>query len=75
MIQRTTGDNDGGVNGLGGTPVQVSINKGDGLEAVIVNGSCTDNIVNNASDSNVDTPGMFIFDITDAIAPVGIHQN
>lgn len=73
MIQWITGDNDGGVNGLGGTPAQVGINNGDGLEAIIVNGSRTDDIINIASDSNVGMPGVFIFDITDGIAPVGMY--
>ena len=71
MIQWTTGDNDGGVNGLGGTPAQVGINKGDGLEAVIANGSRTSNIINIDNDSNVGTPGVFIFDISEGTAPVG----
>ena len=71
MIQWTTGDNDGGVSGLGGTSAQVGINKGDGLEAVIVNGSRTNNIINIANDSNVGTPGVFIFDISKGTAPVG----
>jgi len=71
MIQWTTGDNDGGVNGLGGTPAQVGVNKGDGLEAVIANGSRTNNIINISSESNVGIPGMFVFDITEGTAPVG----
>ena len=73
MIQWTTGDNDGGVSGLGGIPAQVGINKGDGLEAVLVNGSRTNAILNIISDSNVGTTGMFIFDISEGTAPVGMY--
>ena len=31
-MQWTTGDADGGVNGLGGNPAQVGFNRGDGTE-------------------------------------------
>ena len=71
MIQWTTGDNDGGVNGLGGTPAQVGINRGDGVEAVIVNGSRTNDIINITRVSNVGIPGVFIFDMCEGIAPLG----
>jgi len=71
MIQWTTGDNDGGVDGLGGTPAQIGINRGDGMEAVIVNGSRTNDIINIANKSNVGIPGMFIFDITGGFGPTG----
>jgi len=71
MIQWTTGDNDGGVNGLGGTAAQVGINRGNGVEAVIVNGSRTNDVINIFRNSNVDAPGLFIFDISEGTAPVG----
>ena len=71
MIQWTTGDNDGGVNGLGGTAAQVGINRGDGVEAVIVNGSRANDITDIFRNSNVGVPGVFIFDISEGIAPVG----
>ena len=71
MIQWTTGDNDGGVNGLGGAAAQVGINRGDGVEAVIVNGSRANDITDIFRNSNVGVPGVFIFDISEGIAPVG----
>ena len=69
MIQWTTGDNDGGVNGLGGTPAQVGINRGDGVDFNVISESRSDDIINIASRSNINIPGVYVFSISDGTAP------
>ena len=64
-IQWTTGDADGGVNGLGGIPAQVGFNKGDGIGFATIIKSRTQDIINVASASNTGTPGVLIFKISD----------
>ncbi|KAJ8302770.1 hypothetical protein KUTeg_019166 [Tegillarca granosa] len=49
--------------GLGGTPAQVGFNAGDGVNFYALNTSRTAKILNIASESNVATPGRFMFRI------------
>ena len=60
-IQWTTGDNDGGVNGLGGTAALAGINGGDDVNYFIVPGSLSSAIVNIGATTNAGVPGMWIF--------------
>ena len=62
-IQWATGSASGGTDGLGGTPAQVGFDAGDGIRYFTVPGSQTDEIINIASTSNVNIPGMWIFRI------------
>ena len=62
-IQWTTGDHSGGTNGLGGTAAQAGFNAGDGNHSATVPGSQTPSIINIANTSNVDVPGMWIFQV------------
>ena len=64
-IQWTTGDADGGINGLGGIPAQVGFNKGDGTGFTAVNNSRTEHIIRVASASNTGLPGILVFKISD----------
>ena len=64
-IQWTTGDADGGINGLGGNPAQVGFNGGDGTDFGVIPISRTADIVDIESTSNVGVPGMYIFKISD----------
>lgn len=63
-IQWTTGTaSNGNVNGLGGTPAQVGFDAGDGENRDMLNVSCTSNVLNIASMSNVGKPGVFVFQV------------
>ena len=62
-IQWTTGDDSGGVDGLGGTEAVVGINVGDGINSITIPGSMTPSIINIAQTSNVGIPGMWIFQV------------
>ena len=64
-IQWTTGDADGGINGLGGIPAQVGFNKGDGIGFATINNSRTERIVKVASASNIGIPGILVFKLSD----------
>ena len=64
-MQWTTGDADGGINGLGGIPAQVGFNKGDGTGFTTINNSRTNHIVKVASASNIGIPGNLVFKISD----------
>ena len=64
-IQWTTGDADGGINGLGGIPAQVGFNKGDGIGFATVNKSRTQDIIKINTASNTGLPGVMIFKISD----------
>jgi len=63
LIQWTTGDNQGGVNGLGGNPAQVGFNNGDGTNFAVIPPSGTADVLNLDSTSNVNMPGVWIFQI------------
>ena len=67
LIQWTTGDDGGGVGGLGGNPALVGYNAGDGIISFTVPGSQTDDIIRIASTSNVDVPGVWVFRVSDDI--------
>ena len=58
-IQWTTG----GVGGLGGYPAQAGVDSGNHVDFIVINGSFTYNIVNIDKISNVDRPGMFVFQV------------
>ena len=64
-IQWTTGDADGGVNGLGGNPAQVGVNLGDGMNFGVIPTSGSANIVDIESTSNVGENGVYIIKISD----------
>ena len=64
-IQWTTGDADGGVNGLGGNSAQVGFNRGDGTDFGAIPISGTADVLNIASTSNVGVDGMYIFRLHD----------
>uniref|UniRef100_A0A914YRU3 Uncharacterized protein n=1 Tax=Panagrolaimus superbus TaxID=310955 RepID=A0A914YRU3_9BILA len=64
VIQWTTGTaSNGNANGLGGTPAQVGFDAGDGVNRAMLSVSCTNNVVNIGSMSNVGKPGVFVFQI------------
>ena len=69
-IQWTTGDADGGTNGLGGNPAQIGFNRGDGTDFGIIPSSGTADVINVASSSNVGVDGLYIFKISDDMIPV-----
>lgn len=64
-IHWTTGDNDGGIDGLGGNPAQVGFNRGDGVNFGAIPISGTSNVINITSTSNVNKNGTYIFKISD----------
>ena len=66
-IQWTTGDASGGVGGFGGTPAQAGFDAGNLVDFTVINGSFTDDIVNIDKISNVDIPGMFVFQVNGII--------
>ena len=66
-IEWTTGDESGGVGGFGGTPAQAGFDSGNGVDFTVINGSFTNNIVNIDKISNVDIPGLFIFQVNGGI--------
>ena len=72
-IQWTTGDADGGVNGLGGNPAQVGFNRGDGTDFGVIPMSGTADVINIASTSNVGVGGQYIFKISDD--PIAVEQS
>ena len=61
LIQWTTGDASGGMEGLGGTPAQVGFDAGDGVRFATIPESQTAAIINISSTSNVGITGMWIF--------------
>ena len=60
-IQWTTGDESGGVGGLGGTEALAGVNVGDGINSITIPGSLTPSIINISKTSNVDIPGIWMF--------------
>ena len=64
LIQWTTSDAQGGVNGLGGTqPPVAGYNAGDGIISFMIPGSLTEQILNITSTSNVCVPGKWVFQL------------
>ena len=62
-IQWTTGDDSGGINGLGGTESVAGINAGDGINSITIPGSLTPSIINITQTSNVGIPGVWMFKV------------
>ena len=58
-INWTTGDGDGGTNGLGGTPARVGLDFT--VESLFLPESGTAAIINIESLSNIGIPGVFVF--------------
>ena len=67
-IQWTTGDASGGSGGFGGTPAQVGFDAGDGERFFSVPGSQTADIVDIDTTSNVDIPGVWMFQVNGEVA-------
>ena len=64
-IEWTTGDSQGGTNGLGGTPALAGINTGNGVDSVTLPGSLTPSIINITQTTNVGIPGMWMFKVNE----------
>ena len=62
-LQWTTGDNSGGIRGLGGTEALVGYNAGDLIHSYTIAGSRTSRIINLKSTSNVGIPGTWMFKV------------
>ena len=62
-IQWTTGDANGGSNGLGGIEAVAGINAGDGFKSVTIPGSRTPSIITISRTSNVGIPGVWMFKV------------
>ena len=62
-MQWTTGDNSGGYSGLSGTEALAGINAGDHNNHVTLPGSRTSAIIDIARTSNVDVPGVWMFQV------------
>ena len=60
-IQWTTSDREGGENGLGGTEASAGISTGDGIN--FIPGSRTPDIIKIDQTSNVDIPGVWMFQV------------
>ena len=69
-IEWTTGDVDGGADGLGGNTAQIGFNRGDGADFGVIPISGTIDVGNVASTSNVGEDGVYIFKISDSTIPV-----
>jgi len=63
LIQWTTGDSAGGVNGTGGLAAQAGINAGDGITFVTIPGSGTPAVINIDQTSNVNISGVWVFQV------------
>ena len=61
LIQWTTGDSSGGIEGLGGVQAQIGLNSGDNATYVNVPGSRTSAIINITRTSNILVPGLWMF--------------
>ena len=62
-IQWTTGDDSGGIDGLGGTEAVAEINTGDGVNSITIPGSLTPSIINISQTSNVGIPGVWMLTV------------
>ena len=69
LIQWTTGDSAGGIQGLNGTQAQIGLNSGDNTSYVNVPGSRTPAIINITRTSNVQVPGQWIFQLQNGTIP------
>ena len=66
-MEWTTGDRSGGVNGLGGNEALAGVNAGNGINQFTIPGSQTPDIINIAHTSNVDSPGIWMFQVTEGM--------
>ena len=62
-IQWTTGDDNGGMNGLGGTPAVIGFNAGDWYWYYTLRGSRTHDVINIGEGSNTMIPGVYIYQV------------
>jgi len=67
LMEWTTGDSSGGMNGLGGNAAHVGYDAGDGVSFENVSGSGTASIINITRTSNVGVAGVWAFQLNDAI--------
>ena len=63
MIQWTTGDRDGGVNGTGGDPADVGFIGDNGSNPFFLPASNTSDLVDLDTTSNVGIPGQWVFQV------------
>ena len=61
LIQWTSGDFSGGINGLGGNTARVGFSSSDGSNFFTVPESGSTEIINITQTSNVNTPGIWMF--------------
>ena len=66
-IRWTTGDGDGGSNGLGGSPAEIGLDSEVLSTSVRVPGSGTNDIVTVEERSNFGVPGVFFFRVDESI--------
>jgi len=62
-IQWTTGRASGGFRGLFGTEALAGINAGNRINSITINGSRTPEIINIDKTSNVQVPGVWMFQV------------
>uniref|UniRef100_A0A914PEL2 NIDO domain-containing protein n=1 Tax=Panagrolaimus davidi TaxID=227884 RepID=A0A914PEL2_9BILA len=62
-ITWTTGDASNGINGLGGTPAQAGFDAGDITHRLMIDGSCTSDMLTIQQRSNVNSPGKWVFQV------------
>jgi len=62
-IQWTTGDNAGGVDGVDGDEALAGINAGNGFSSITVPGSQTPDIINIDQTSNIEIPGIWVYQV------------
>ena len=74
-IQWTTGDDSGGIDGLGGAEALAGINAGDGVNNITIPGSLTPHIINITQTSNVGIPGVWIFKVGEGNVFTRNHYN
>ena len=66
MMEWTTGDVSGGMNGLGGREAEIGYDAGDGVNYHSIYLSGTPQVINISSTSNVNRNGVWAFRIDDA---------
>ena len=75
LIQWTTGDDSGGMGGLGGTPALAGY-ADKTTTSYTIPGSQTDAILGIASTTNIDVPGMWVFRFDEEeLVPPNCDQN
>ena len=65
LIQWTSSDDSGGVNGLGGNAARVGYNSQDGSNYFTISESGTAAIINITQTSNINIPGIWMFRVSD----------